>query len=54
VGGRLTDDDLERVEGWFGRLFGVLQERYGWARKQAEEEVARRFDAYRMKDAGRR
>lgn len=52
--GKLTDDDLELVEGHFERLVGVLQERYGWARKRAEEEVTRRFDASRMEDAGGR
>jgi uncharacterized protein YjbJ (UPF0337 family) len=52
--GKLTDDDLERIEGRYDKLVGALQERYGWARKQAEDEVTRRFDAYRAEDATRR
>jgi uncharacterized protein YjbJ (UPF0337 family) len=41
--GELTDDDLTRVEGNFDKLVGVLQERYGYNRERAEEEVNRRF-----------
>jgi len=52
--GKLTDDDLERVEGQFDRLVGMLQERYGWARKQAEEEITRRFDAYQSEHSAHR
>jgi uncharacterized protein YjbJ (UPF0337 family) len=52
--GKLTDDDLERVEGQFDRLVGRLQERYGWARKQAEEEITRRFDAYHSEHSAHR
>ncbi len=52
--GKLTDDDLERVEGQYDKLVGALQERYGWAKKQAEDEIARRFDAYRAEGATRR
>ena len=52
--GKLTDDDLERVEGQFDRLVGRLQERYGWARKRAEEEITRRFDAYHSEHSAHR
>lgn len=52
--GKLTDDDLERVEGQFDRLVGMLQERYGWARRQAEEEITRRFDAYHSEHSAHR
>ncbi len=52
--GKLTDDDLERVEGQFDRLVGMLQERYGWARKQAEGEITRRFDASHSKHSAHR
>jgi uncharacterized protein YjbJ (UPF0337 family) len=37
--GQLTDDDVDRVEGSLERLVGVIQERYGYARQQAEDEV---------------
>jgi osmotically-inducible protein OsmY len=37
--GRLTNDDLDRIDGKRERLLGLLQERYGWARERAEDEV---------------
>jgi uncharacterized protein YjbJ (UPF0337 family) len=37
--GKLTDDDLNQIEGQSERLVGVLQERYGYARDRAEQEV---------------
>ena len=43
--GKLTDDDLARVEGSRDKLIGVLQERYGYAKDRAEQEVDRRFRA---------
>lgn len=41
--GKLTDDDIKRAEGGFDKLTGVLQERYGYDRQRAEEEINRRF-----------
>jgi uncharacterized protein YjbJ (UPF0337 family) len=37
--GELTDDDLDRINGVRERLIGRLQERYGWAREQAEKQA---------------
>ena len=37
--GQLTDDDVDRVEGNAERLAGMIQERYGYAKEKAEEEV---------------
>jgi uncharacterized protein YjbJ (UPF0337 family) len=37
--GKLTDDDLTRAEGDYDKLVGVLQERYGYARERAQQEV---------------
>ncbi|MGE0594601.1 MAG: CsbD family protein [Vicinamibacterales bacterium] len=37
--GKLTDDDLDVVEGSSEKLVGKLQERYGYDRQRAEEEV---------------
>ena len=37
--GKLTDDDLDQIEGNSEKLVGKLQERYGWARNDAEREV---------------
>jgi uncharacterized protein YjbJ (UPF0337 family) len=41
--GLLTDDDLDRIDGDIDELAGTLQERYGYAREQAEREIERRF-----------
>jgi uncharacterized protein YjbJ (UPF0337 family) len=37
--GNLTDSDLAQIEGSYDRFVGVLQERYGWKRAEAEREV---------------
>lgn len=37
--GKLTDDDLTRIEGKRDELIGRLQERYGYSRDQAEREA---------------
>ena len=36
--GKLTDDDVAQIEGSSEKLIGKLQERYGYARDQAERE----------------
>lgn len=38
--GKLTDDDLTTLEGKRDQLAGILQQRYGYAKDQAEREVA--------------
>jgi uncharacterized protein YjbJ (UPF0337 family) len=40
--GKLTDDDLEKVGGKFDKLIGLLQEKYGYTRQQAEDEINKR------------
>jgi uncharacterized protein YjbJ (UPF0337 family) len=35
----LTDDDLQKVQGRRTELVGRIQERYGYAKDQAEREV---------------
>ena len=37
--GKLTDDDLQMVEGKQDQLIGRLQERYGIAREEAERQI---------------
>lgn len=37
--GRLTDDDLLKIEGQRDKLEGTLRKRYGFSRKAAAEEV---------------
>ena len=36
--GRLTDDDLELVAGKKDKLVGLLQERYGFAKEEADRQ----------------
>jgi len=44
--GKLTDDDFEKIAGKKDRLVGVLQEKYGYTRAAAQQEVDRRFKEY--------
>ena len=44
--GNLTDDDFEWVGGQKDRLIGLLQQKYGWTRDQAQEDVDRRLRDY--------
>jgi uncharacterized protein YjbJ (UPF0337 family) len=37
--GKLTDDDLDQIQGNAEKLAGKLQERYGYAKDQAQREV---------------
>ena len=37
--GQLTDDDLTTIDGKKDQLTGKLQERYGYAKEQAEREL---------------
>lgn len=44
--GELTDDELLQVEGDAERLSGLVQERYGYTKERAREEV----DAFLAQD----
>jgi len=37
--GDLTDDDVTQIEGDTEKMIGKLQERYGYARDQAERDI---------------
>jgi uncharacterized protein YjbJ (UPF0337 family) len=39
--GKLTDDDLDQINGSREKLLGKLQEKYGYARDKAEKEYER-------------
>jgi len=45
--GKLTDDDLTRIEGSRDKLVGAIQERYGKEKDEVEREVKRFEDAMR-------
>jgi uncharacterized protein YjbJ (UPF0337 family) len=44
--GKLTDDDLERAAGKFDVLAGILQEKYGYTREAAADEINKRVTEY--------
>jgi uncharacterized protein YjbJ (UPF0337 family) len=50
--GKLADDDCERIGGQTDNLIGVLQEKYGYGRAQAQQEVERRMKEYGDTTAG--
>ena len=50
--GKLADDDLDRIGGQKDKLIGLVQEKYGYARDYAEQEVERRFKEYDNKTGG--
>lgn len=45
--GQLTEADVDTIAGQQDRLVSLLQERYGYTRARAEQEVERRVPAYR-------
>lgn len=45
--GRLTNDDLDVIEGNRKKLVGKLQERYGQAEDEAEREIDAWLDKHR-------
>jgi uncharacterized protein YjbJ (UPF0337 family) len=54
--GLLTDDDLDQVEGDTEKLAGLLQEKYGYAKDEAElrlRDLARRITEPVSAAAGR-
>ena len=50
--GKLADDDFDRIGGQKDKLIGVVQEKYGYAREKAQQEVERRFKEYSDKMSG--
>ena len=41
--GKLTDADLDRINGKYGILVSVLQKKYGYSARQAKEQIDRRL-----------
>ena len=44
--GKLTDDDLDRAAGKFEVLAGILQEKYGYTREAAADEIEKHVTEY--------
>lgn len=49
---QLADDELDLIGGHKDKLIGLVQERYGYAREHAEQEVERRFKEFSDKTSG--
>jgi uncharacterized protein YjbJ (UPF0337 family) len=47
--GKLTDNDLDRITGRFEELSGLIQQRYGYTKEKAEQEVANFIDKLNIK-----
>ena len=45
--GNITDDDVTRVSGRVEELAGVLQQRYGYDKAQAEQEINHWLDEHK-------
>src|ERR1700751_1011628 len=50
--GKLADDDLDRIGGQKDKLIGLVQEKYGYTRDYAEQEVERHFKEFGDKSGG--
>ena len=37
--GELTDDELDQIDGNKDKLAGKLQEKYGWTKEEADEQI---------------
>ncbi len=44
--GKLSDDDLDKVAGRFDMFIGLLQEKYGYSRAHAEQEIEKRMTEF--------
>jgi uncharacterized protein YjbJ (UPF0337 family) len=44
--GKLTDDDLDRAAGKFDVLAGIIQEKYGYTREAAADEIDKRVTEF--------
>jgi uncharacterized protein YjbJ (UPF0337 family) len=51
--GKLSDDDLKRAAGKFEVFTGLLQEKYGYTRQQASDEIDRRVTEYEANMKGK-
>ena len=46
--GKQTDDDLTTIAGQRDQMIGVLQERYGYAKERAEQELSNFTDSMKL------
>ena len=43
IWGNFTDSDIEKIDGSYDKLIGIIQERYGHTKEQAEKECAEKL-----------
>lgn len=43
---KLTDDDLDQIKGDMERLVSLIEEKYGYTRDQAQQDVTRFMDSH--------
>ena len=48
--GKLTDDEIVKIEGSYEELEGILQKKYGYQKDQAKKEIQTFFDKNEWKD----
>ncbi len=48
--GKLTDDDLTVIEGKRDKFLGILQERYGYSKEEAERSIDEFLGSYTSKE----
>jgi uncharacterized protein YjbJ (UPF0337 family) len=46
--GKLTDNDVDKINGRFDVFIGLLQERYGYTHEQAEDELDKQLKEYQI------
>ncbi len=44
--GKLTDDELDQIDGNYDKMVGKLQEKYGYEKAEAEKEADRFFEKH--------
>lgn len=44
--GKLTDDDVRRIQGSLDQIAGIIQQRYGYTKERAEREIDEYLDIY--------
>jgi len=52
--GELTDDELDQSQGNLEKLAGIIQERYGLAKEQAQEQLAELSRRWSVKSPAQR
>ena len=48
--GKITDDDLDQINGNMDKLAGILQQRYGYAKETAQKEIDLRMKEFEARN----